>query len=105
VCSCQHAPLPPHPAPEKGKLGGRCVLMPACPSPTTPRTGDAVRATLLQLTLHRLCRSGGEASLLDAIRTGLRFKTSMGATFLRELKELVRIYSVMSNQTPVITQE
>jgi hypothetical protein len=77
------------------KIGtrGRCVLMPACPSPTTPRTGDAVRATLLQLTLHRLCRSGGEASLLDAIRTGLRFKTSMGATFLRELKELVRNYS------------
>jgi hypothetical protein len=41
------------------KIGtrGRCVLMPACPSPTTPRTGDAVRATLLQLTLHRLYRS------------------------------------------------
>lgn len=31
---------------------------------------------------------GGEASILDAVRTGMRFKTSMGATFLRELKDL-----------------
>jgi hypothetical protein len=31
---------------------------------------------------------GGEANILDAVRTGMRFKTSMGATFLRELKDL-----------------
>ena len=51
-------------------------------------TSDARDAAPDRKQKGKMGGGGGEASILDAVRTGMRFKTSMGATFLRELKDL-----------------